>query len=189
MTTGTGTSGSREGAGTDGAKGATGGAEAPHPLTPEEERAWRALARAVVVLPRVLESELVSEQRLTLAEYMVLVMLSEEPGWALRISDLAVRANLSVSGMSRVVDRLATDGLVERAKCPSDARGAYAVLTDAGLARLEAAYPTHLRGVRRHVIDQLAGLDLQAFADAVQRFAGGAECSRHEGHDVGRERP
>lgn len=142
----------------------------PVPLGPEEDRAWRALARAVVRLPRVLESELELRHRLTMAEYFVLVNLSEEPGRALRMTELAERGALSLSGMSRVVDRLARAGFVERTPCPSDARGSYAHLTAAGLAKLEEAYPTHLRGVREHVIDHLGGVDLAAFADAVEAF-------------------
>ncbi|HEV2369203.1 MAG TPA: MarR family transcriptional regulator [Acidimicrobiales bacterium] len=143
----------------------------PVPLNPAEERAWRALARAFIRVPRLLESELEAEHHLTTAEYFVLVNLSEEPDRALRMTELAERGALSLSGMSRVVDRLVRQGCVERRKCPSDARGNLAVLTDAGLDRLEDAYPTHLRGVRRHVMDHLQGVDLDAFAAAVNAFA------------------
>ena len=145
---------------------------APVPLGPAEERAWRALALAMIRVPRLLEAELEEEHRLTMAEYFVLVNLSEEPGRALRITELAERGALSLSGMSRVVDRLARNGLAERVKCPSDARGQLAVLTDAGLDRLRGAYVTHLRGVRRHVMDHLRGVDLEVLADALERFAG-----------------
>jgi DNA-binding MarR family transcriptional regulator len=143
------------------------------PLDAAEEAAWRALARALIVVPRVLEAELLAEHRLTLAEYAVLMNLSEEPDRSLRMSDLASRVALSLSGISRVVDRLNRDGLVERVRCPSDARGLLAVLTDAGFARLRAAYPTHLRGVREHVVAHLDQLDLRIFAEAVSRFAPG----------------
>ncbi|HEX5267237.1 MAG TPA: MarR family transcriptional regulator [Acidimicrobiales bacterium] len=142
------------------------------PLDPAEERAWRAVARAMIVLPRVLESELEAEHRLTMAEYVVLVNLSEEPEQALRMTDLADRAALSLSGMTRVVDRLVRQGLVERTKCPSDARGSYARLTDGGLAKLREAYVTHLRGVREHVMDHLRGVDLAEFAECMERITG-----------------
>jgi DNA-binding MarR family transcriptional regulator len=142
------------------------------PLDPAEQRAWRAVARAMIVLPRVLESELEAEHRLTMAEYFVLVNLSEDPERALRMTDLADRGALSLSGMSRVVDRLVRQGFVERTKCPSDARGSYARLTGAGLAKLEEAYVTHLRGVREHVMDHLQGVDLTAFAEAMERITG-----------------
>lgn len=130
--------------------------------------AWRALARAFVVVPRVLEGELQSRHGLTLTEYVVLANLSEG---SMRLSELADRGAVSLSAISRVVDRLARAGLIERAKCPEDARGCLAVLTDAGAERLRAAEPTHLRGVRQHVLSHLAGMDLGALAEAVGRFA------------------
>ena len=144
----------------------------PAPLDPAEERAWRALARAMIVLPRILGSELEAEHRVTMAEYVVLMNLSEEPDRALRMTELADRAALSLSGMTRVVDRLVRQGLVERTKCPSDARGSYAGLTTAGLAKLEEAYVTHLRGVREHVMDHLRGVDLTEFAECMERITG-----------------
>lgn len=144
------------------------------PLTPDEEAAWRAVARLFCVLPRVLDADLVRDHGLSLHEYVVLMNLSEEAEAGLRMSDLATRVSLSQSGMTRIVDRLAREGLVDRVKAPSDGRGCLAVITQGGLARLRGAYPTHLRGVRQHVIDHLAGMDLRAFADAVGRFGGDA---------------
>ena len=141
------------------------------PLSPEEEAAWRALARAIIVVPKVLGAALEAEHNLTMAEYFVLMNLSEEPEGALRMSELASRGSLSVSGMSRVVDRLVRNGQVERVRCPSDARGYLAVLTPIGASRLAAAYPTHLRTVRENVIDHLAGMDLPALAERIGRFA------------------
>jgi DNA-binding MarR family transcriptional regulator len=141
------------------------------PLDSAEERAWRAFARASLVVPRVLEAELQAAHGVTMTEYFVLVNLSEADGRRLRMSELAARGAMSLSAISRVVDALARQGLVERVRCPSDGRGLLAVLTDAGLARLEQAYPTHLAGVRRHVVRHLACLDLDAFAEAVGHFA------------------
>jgi len=153
-------------------------AEAQHeervqPLDEAEERAWRAFARAFIVVPRVLEAELHAAHGITMTEYFVLVNLSEAPDRALRISDLAARGAMSLSAISRVVDALVRRRLVERVRCPSDGRGLLAVLTDRGLDALETAYPTHLRGVREHVVSHLAGVDLDAFARAVGAFAGG----------------
>ena len=146
---------------------------AVRPLDEAEERAWRAFARAFVVVPRVLEAELQADCAITMTEYFVLVNLSEAPDRALRMSELASRGAMSLSAISRVVDVLERRGLVERRRCPSDGRGLLAVLTDDGLALLRAAYPTHLRGVREHVVAHLGGLDLGALADAVEAFAGG----------------
>lgn len=147
--------------------------ELDRPLDPEEERAWRAFARAFLVVPRVLEADLHAAHGITMTEYFVLVHLSEAPERSLRMSELAARGALSLSAISRVVDVLERRGLVERVRCPSDGRGLLAVLTDEGLAELRAAYRTHLRGVREHVVRHLAGLDLGALADAVGSFAGG----------------
>ncbi len=140
------------------------------PLTEREQAVWRAFARAAIVVPRVLENELIAEQNLTVSEYRALVHLSEAPGHRLRMSDLADRSDLSLSGMTRIVSRLASEGLVLRARCTEDARGAFAVLTDAGVARLAEAYPSHVAGVRRHVLDHLDGIDLEALTCALSRF-------------------
>lgn len=141
------------------------------PLSCDEESAWRALARAMVVVPRVLGAALEEAHGLTMTEYFVLMNLSEEPEGAMRMTELAARGSLSLSGMTRVVDRMVKDGLVERRRCPSDARGWLAVLTGAGLARLQEAYPTHLRTVRENVVDHLEGMDLKALAERMGRFA------------------
>jgi hypothetical protein len=76
-----------------------------------------------------------------------------------------------VSGLTRVVERLSRQGPVERVNADTDGRGQLAVLTPAGFARLEQAYPIHLAGVRKHVMDHLAALDLSAFAEAMSGIA------------------
>ena len=143
----------------------------PAPLTPDEELAWRALARAVLVIPRVLDGALLQAQGLGLTEYSVLMNLSEQPGRSMRMSELANAALISVSGLTRVVERLTRQGLVERVKADTDGRGQLAVLTPAGFARLEKAYPTLLAGVREHIMDHLADLDLAAFTKAMSDIA------------------
>ena len=120
-------------------------------LTAPEQAAWRSFLRAHATLVRRLEGELVAEHDLPLPSYDVLVQLSEAPGRRLRMTELADRVLLSRSGLTRLVDRLVRDGLVERQACPDDARGTLAVLTDAGLDRLRTAWPTHLRGVAAHL--------------------------------------
>ena len=120
-------------------------------LTAPEQAAWRSFLRAHATLVRRLEGELLAEHDLPLPSYDVLVQLSEAPGRRLRMTELADRVLLSRSGLTRLVDRLARDGLVERQACPDDARGTLAVLTDAGLDRLRTAWPTHLRGVAAHL--------------------------------------
>ena len=137
------------------------------PLTPEEEAAWRALSRAVLVIPSVLDKDLLEAEGLNLTEYAVLLHLSEAPHRSLRMGDLANYASITSGGLTRVVDRLSRQGLVERVRDESDGRGQMAVLTEAGFRRLERAWPTHLASVRRHVMDHLSDLDLAGFAKAM----------------------
>lgn len=145
--------------------------EAIVPLSPDEEAVVRSLSRVIYALPRVMDADLVREQRLPLIEYLTLMNLSEAPGRQMRMSDLAGACELSVSGMTRVVHRLENDGLVQRVKCAEDARGWNAVLTDAGLARLKEAWRTNLVSVRRHFLDHLEGLDLKALGAALRNVA------------------
>jgi DNA-binding MarR family transcriptional regulator len=143
----------------------------PAPLNPAEELAWRALARAVLVIPKVLDGELLQAQGLGLTEYSVLMNLSEQPGRSMRMSELANAVMISASGLTRVVERLTRQGLAERVKAGTDGRGQLAVLTPAGFARLEQAYPTLLAAVREHVMDHLADFDLAAFTHAMAGIA------------------
>ena len=149
-----------------------GTADPIRPLDASEMAAWHALIRAHSRVVRRLEAELDSEQGLSLPGYEVLAHLSEAPERRLRMSELAVHAVLSPSGLTRLVDKLAREGSVERQRCSGDARVVYAVLTPAGMARLEAAYPTHLRGVREHYIDRLTPEQRDAVADALGDLAG-----------------
>ena len=141
------------------------------PLSRDEEAVARAIGRAIMVVPRAMDADLMREQRLTLNEYAALLHLSEAPDRKLRMSELAAACDVSLSGMTRIVDRLEAEDLVERVQCTEDARGSNAVLTKAGLTRLERAYPTHLASIRRHIIDHLAEIDLARLAEAMRRFA------------------
>jgi DNA-binding MarR family transcriptional regulator len=144
--------------------------EGPQPLDEAEEAVVRALSRAILVLPRVLDADLIREHRLALHEYQVLVQVSEAPKRQLRMSDLAARCELSLSGTTRIVARLEADGLLKRVKSDQDARGSNAVLTYSGLKRLQEAWPTHLASVRRHIVDHLDEVDLSKLALALKDF-------------------
>jgi DNA-binding MarR family transcriptional regulator len=139
----------------------------PTPLDECEMAAWHALIRSHARVVRRLEAELEAEQGLTLQAYEVLAHLSEAPELRLRMSDLAALIVISPSGLTRLVDKLAADGLVERQRCSADARVVYATLTNDGLHRLRAAYPIHLRGVRQHLIDRLEREHLAVIVDAL----------------------
>ena len=141
------------------------------PLTPSEEATVRALAQVMMELPHLVDADMVRDAQIPLSEYTTLMHLSEAPERHMRMSELAAACSLSLSGMTRVVSRLEKQGLVQRAKCSNDGRGWNAVLTDSGLARLKAAWPTHLASVRRHIITPLAGHDLAQPTAALQAIA------------------
>ena len=123
---------------------------------------WRRFLVAHARLERLLDEELRAEHHLSLAEYDALLQLAEAPGRRLRMHQIADRVLLSRSGVTRLIDRLVRDGSVERDPCVSDARGAEAVLTPAGLARLRTASSTHLRGIADHFVEAIPPADLAA---------------------------
>ena len=141
-------------------------------LSPAELAAWRTFLRAHATVTRRLEAELVAEHGMPLATYDVLVQLSEAPGRRLRMTELADRILLSRSGLTRLADRLERDGLVVREACPSDARGTLAVLTDAGLDKLRAAWPSHRRGVAEHVTSKLTSDEVAQLAALLAKIVG-----------------
>ncbi|TDC46511.1 MarR family transcriptional regulator [Actinomadura sp. KC345] len=132
---------------------------------------WRAVLRAEAQISRRLQADLLAGHDLALAPYEVLMHLGEAPGGRLRMNDLADRVLLSRSGLTRLVDRLERDGLVDRQTCPSDARGLYAVLTAAGRARLDEAAPTYRQGVRDHMLSRLDDSELRTFQHILDKLA------------------
>jgi len=141
-------------------------------LSTAELSTWRTFLRAHATVTRRLEAELIAEHELPLASYDVLVQLSEAPDRRLRMTELADRVLLSRSGLTRLADRLERDGLISRQACPSDARGTLAVLTDAGLARLQAAWPTHRRGVAEHVTGRLTPDEVRTLGELLGKLVG-----------------
>ena len=131
----------------------------------------RALLRVVITLPRALDADLQTAQRLSLNEYSTMMRLSETPERRLSMSALADAAALSLSGMTRIVSRLEEDGLVRRDRSPGDGRVLDATLTPAGLRRLEKAWPAHVESIRHHVLDHLEGVDLDTFTKVFSAIA------------------
>jgi len=130
--------------------------------------AWRALLHAQATLFRSLETELVQETGLALADFDVLAQLAIAGG-QLRMTDLAARVLISRSGMTRRVARLVEDGLVQRIAHDADARGVLVALTDAGLARMVEVAPIHVRGVRELFIDRLGDRELDTLARTLSK--------------------
>lgn len=140
------------------------------PLHADQIAHWRSFLRAHAFVMRRLEIELQQAGQPPLAMYDVLVQLVEAPGRRLRMTELADAVLLSRSGLTRLVDRMSAEGYVDREPAPGDARGVYAVLTDAGLAALRTASRTHLRGIAEHVVAPLTDDELAALGRACTKI-------------------
>ena len=132
--------------------------------------AWRGFLRTHSTLVRELDEELTERHGLPLSSYDVLVQLDEAPDGRLRMSHLADAVLLSRSGLSRLVTRLADQGLLERVECENDARGQFAAITDRGRERLDEARVTHRAGVRERFFDHMGERDLRNLAKAWDRL-------------------
>jgi DNA-binding MarR family transcriptional regulator len=140
-------------------------------ISPEELSVWGTLLRVQAHVSRQLQSDLLAAHDLALGSYEVLLHLAGSADGRLRMNDLADRVLLSRSGLTRLVDRLQREGLVERESCSSDARGLFAVLTLAGRERLHSATPTHQQGVREHVLSKLNREELRQLSAILDKLA------------------
>lgn len=139
--------------------------------------AWQRLLRAHCVMLRVLDAELQADHAMTISDYDVLVSLRSAEHGQLRMSDLSRRTMLTRSGMTRLVQGLERDGLVERTACPSDARVSWVRLSDLGVERLDAARRTHHAGIRRLFADHFSEADAETLAGLLGRIPGVADGS------------
>ena len=128
--------------------------------------AWSSLLRAHATLIRQLETDLEKGTGLALADFDVLAQLALAGG-NLRMTQLAARALISRSGMTRRVGRLVDEGLVRRASAGADARGVVVALTDAGVARLAETAPVHARAVADLFVARLDDQELGALENAL----------------------
>lgn len=134
--------------------------------------AWQRLLRAHCVLSRTLDAELQAAHGMTLSDYDVLIQLREADDHSLRMSELSRRTLLTRSGMTRLVQGLERDGLVERRSCPVDARVSYAVLTESGQAQVAAARETHHAGIGRMFANHLSEAEAQQLSELLGRIPG-----------------
>jgi DNA-binding MarR family transcriptional regulator len=141
----------------------------PHWLDDGEMRAWRAYVIASELLRKQLNRELQERHGLALADYEVLVRLSDQDGGRMRMAHLAGEVASSKSRLSHQIGRMETAGLVQRVECGDDARGVFAEITEAGRARLRETAPTHVAGVRAHLVDLLKPSDQVALAEIFER--------------------
>jgi DNA-binding MarR family transcriptional regulator len=134
-------------------------------LSPEEQQIWRAYLLGSAQLSERLDAEL-RRFGLDLAEYEILVSLSESPDRRARMSDLAKAVHQSRSRLTHTVARLERQDLVQRSGCPTDRRGVWATLTDQGVELLRRAAPSHVEAVQRNFVQAIGENDLQALGRA-----------------------
>ena len=137
--------------------------------------AWHQFLQASTQVLEALETELQAERGLSLSFYEVLLRLHHAPEGRMRMQELAGGVLLSKSGLTRLVDRMQQEGLVERRSCPTDRRGVEAVITERGRARLREAAPVHLRGIREHFTDHLTDEESDVLARALGRVVSAFE--------------
>jgi len=153
------------------------GAPEPDPLTPAEFGAWRGMLRVHASVFRSLDRALLADHGFGVDAYGVLITLVTAPGGALPIGELGEHRNLSPSGVSRSVDRLAKIDLVERRANPADGRSLLVALTPRGLARLRAAQVTHHALVRLLLLDRLGDRDLKRLGELWEKAMPGSVSS------------
>jgi MarR family transcriptional regulator, 2-MHQ and catechol-resistance regulon repressor len=144
-------------------------------LTPKTSlkttEAFGHLLGAHATLTRRLSVQLEQEYGLTMSEYEVLFLLSREEDHSMRRIDLSREVRLSPSGITRMLDRLESTGLVEKGSCAKDARVTYAVLTDAGTEKLRECAPAHLAEVERLIGERLSDEEISSLGELLGRLS------------------
>lgn len=133
-------------------------------------RAWRAYVVGSALLEYRLHRDLQDAHGLALADYELLVRLSEAPAGRIRMSLLAAQVGSSKSRVSHQIARMEKDRLVSREGCSSDGRGVFAVLTELGGEVLRRAASTHVEGVRAHLVDELSAEERSVLARVFERL-------------------
>ncbi len=143
-------------------------------------RFWRSFIHTATLVEGRLNRELVEAHRISHADYVILVVLSESSDERMRMSALAEITASSKSRLSHQIARMERAGQVRREECTDDGRGILAVLLPPGRRLLEEAAPTHLRGVRQHVVDRVTPEEQQAIAVALERVFDGLRVAEPE---------
>jgi DNA-binding MarR family transcriptional regulator len=141
----------------------------PRWLDERQQRAWRAWLAMQTRLQAELNRQLQADSGMSLADFDVLVALTDRPGVPLRVFELAEAVQWEKSRLSHHLARMERRGLIERQDCPDDARGAFVVLTAAGRDAIERAAPAHVATVRALVFDGLAPEQVDLLADVAER--------------------
>ncbi len=135
-------------------------------------QAWTRLLRATASARRCLSARLDGEHALTVSDFEALSQLAQAEQGSMRRIDLAESLQLTPSGVTRLLEGLERSGFVEKASCPSDARVTYAVLTDAGRAKLEQAACSHVRAIEALFEDRYSAEELESLAELLGRLPG-----------------
>ncbi|MGM0385241.1 MAG: MarR family winged helix-turn-helix transcriptional regulator [Actinomycetota bacterium] len=141
----------------------TGSVTEPRWLSAKDQAVWRHYLRATMEVREALERDLMDSFGLSLNEYEVMVVLSEQPDHTARMSTLADDLVNSRSRLTHTVNRMERRGLVSRSSCKDDGRGVNCRLTETGYALLETAAPLHVESVRQHIFDRLTPSEIETF--------------------------
>jgi DNA-binding MarR family transcriptional regulator len=140
-------------------------------LTAREQTAWRAYLDMNAKLTAKLNREMQQQSGISIADYSVLVQLSEHVDARMRVLELARALGWEKSRLSHQLTRMQQRGLIERSNCSEDRRGAWIVLTDKGNDTVIAAAPRHVDSVRRYLFDELTPEQVDALGSIGRRVA------------------
>ncbi|HEV8672164.1 MAG TPA: MarR family transcriptional regulator [Candidatus Limnocylindria bacterium] len=143
-------------------------------LKPDELRAWLAFIRAGLYSLRAMDRDAEASGRPPFSEHHILATLDGGPPEGIRPTDLAERAALTKSGLTRAIDRLESQGLIARRPCPTDARGQLIVLSAQGRRVLRRSAPEHFRSIARNFADHLTDRETPVVTAALERVADAA---------------
>ena len=138
-------------------------------ISDQKLAAWRTFLAAYGTTMRALEHEMLEDQGISLTWYEILARLDAAPEGLMQMKDLAECILLSRSGLTRLIDRMAAEGLVDRLPCPEDRRGTYAAITDEGRNSLRRAMPSHIRSIDEHFLRYLDVFDVQALQRVLKK--------------------
>jgi DNA-binding MarR family transcriptional regulator len=140
-------------------------------LSDVENRAWVGLLHAHSSLVKQLDTELLAAHGLSLSGFEVLWRVNAAESGHMRMTDLAEEVLLSPSGLSRLMDRLEAERMMERVACPTDGRAINATITELGRTRLGEAQATHFEGIRRRFLANFSEAEVGQLAEFWLRFA------------------
>src|SRR5579859_4433324 len=148
---------------------------APRWLTPAEQHLWRTFMRMRQQLDAQLARQIQAESDISIADFSVLVVLTDVPEGRVRVLELARSLQWEKSRLSHHLARMVKRGLIERAECTEDGRGSFVVITDAGRRAIEAAAPRHVELVRTLFFDPLSEEQVTQLTQISERILGAME--------------